>query len=87
MDTKQQNQFKFLKPITFLFSFIQIDRYKPLASDIQTRFPGGKTVPITRLNNIPDLSIPLELKRDIPFSLFNPSHSKMAAKLIEIFMS
>ncbi|XP_022160595.1 phenoloxidase 2-like [Myzus persicae] len=63
------------------------DRYKPLASDIQTRFPGGKTVPITKLNNIPDLSIPLGLKRDVPFSLFNPSHSKMAGKLIEILMN
>ncbi|XP_027839310.1 phenoloxidase 2-like [Aphis gossypii] len=64
-----------------------IDRYKPLASDIQTRFPGGKTVPITKLNNIPDLSIPLGLSRDAPFSLFNPSHSKMAAKLIDILMN
>uniref|UniRef100_A0A481MQJ5 Phenoloxidase n=1 Tax=Nipponaphis monzeni TaxID=196483 RepID=A0A481MQJ5_9HEMI len=64
-----------------------IDRYKPLASDLQTRFPGDVTVPVTKLNNLPDLSIPLALGRSQPFSLFNPYHSKMASKLIEYFMA
>ncbi|XP_050439526.1 phenoloxidase 1-like [Adelges cooleyi] len=65
-----------------------VDRYKPLASELQTRFPsGGKTVPITKLNKIPDLSFPLSLGRNEPFSLFNPYHSDMAARLIEIFMA
>ncbi|CAH1733225.1 phenoloxidase 1-like [Aphis gossypii] len=62
------------------------DRYKPLASDIQNRFSGGKTISITKLDRIPDLSFPLSLPRDAAFSLFIPYHSKMASKLIEIFM-
>lgn len=68
------------------FLFNKIDRYKPLANDLQNRFPGDVTVPITKLNNIPDLSIPLALSRSTPFSLFNPYHSKIASKLIEILM-
>ncbi|VVC24126.1 Hypothetical protein CINCED_3A001218 [Cinara cedri] len=64
-----------------------IDRYKPIASEIQNRFSGGKTVPITKLKNIPDLSFPLSLSRNSPFSLFNPYHGKMAGKLIEILMA
>jgi len=43
-------------------------------------------VPINKLNNIPDISFPMSLPRNAAFSLFNPLHSKMAAKLIEIFM-
>jgi len=57
-----------------------------LASDIQNRFSGGKTISIAKLDRIPDLSFPLQLPRDASFSLFIPFHSKMASKLIEIFM-
>uniref|UniRef100_A0A481MQJ8 Phenoloxidase n=1 Tax=Nipponaphis monzeni TaxID=196483 RepID=A0A481MQJ8_9HEMI len=63
------------------------ERYKPLASDIQKRFPGDRTIRVNKLNTIPDMSVPLGLSRDSPFSVFNPNHSTMASKLIEIFMA
>lgn len=35
---------------------------------------------------LPDLSIPMQLGRRQPFSLFIPAHRKIAARLIDIFM-
>uniref|UniRef100_A0A481MQH0 Phenoloxidase n=1 Tax=Nipponaphis monzeni TaxID=196483 RepID=A0A481MQH0_9HEMI len=63
------------------------DRYKTLASDLRTQFPGGKSVPVIKLKNLPDISFPMSLSRSAPFSLFNKHHSKMASKLIEILMA
>lgn len=36
--------------------------------------------------SLPDLSVPLQLGRREPFSLFIPKHRKLAARLIDIFL-
>lgn len=84
LDTYIKRMFKLANDILN----IQTDRYKPLATDIQTRFPSNNNtvIPVTKLPSIPDLSFPLQLTRDASFSLFNPYHSKMASRLIEVFM-
>ncbi|XP_025414834.1 phenoloxidase 1-like [Sipha flava] len=79
---KGENNVSFDVPSEYL-----IDRYKPLVSDIHNRFPGDKNISVKKLNNIPDLSLPLSLSRNASFSLFNPLHSKMASMLIEAFMA
>lgn len=73
------------KVVLFLWC-IQTDRYKPLAASIQNRFATGKTIPVSKLSKLPDLSFQNSLKREDPFSLFNKYHNQMASKLIEIFM-
>ncbi|XP_015524598.1 phenoloxidase 1 [Neodiprion lecontei] len=63
------------------------DRYRNVAVDVINRFADttDSKIPIRQIT-LPDLSIPLRLGRREPFSLFIPSHRKMAARLIEIFM-
>ncbi|XP_050525328.1 phenoloxidase 2-like isoform X1 [Daktulosphaira vitifoliae] len=62
------------------------ERYKPAASDLQTRFPGAKQIKINKINKIPDLSLPLSLDKNTPFTLFNPMHCSMSSRLITVFM-
>ncbi|XP_024083052.1 uncharacterized protein LOC106673564 [Cimex lectularius] len=62
-----------------------MDRYKPLKDTLTDRFGGGERIPVKKIT-LPDLSLPLQLKRRDNFSLFIPHHRKMAARLITIFM-
>ncbi|XP_046834983.1 phenoloxidase 1-like [Vespa crabro] len=63
------------------------DQYRPAAVDIFNRF--GETadskISVKQIS-LPDLTIPLQLGRREPFSLFIPAHRKVAARLIDIFM-
>nr|BAN20821.1 prophenoloxidase [Riptortus pedestris] len=61
------------------------DRFKPLQSDLTNRFGTGKTVQVKNIT-LPDLSLPLMLERRANFSLFIPSHRRMAARLVEVFV-
>lgn len=66
----------------------QTERYGPLQQELNNRF-GEDTrerIAIKRVN-IPDLSLPLSLGRHENFSLFIPYHRRMAAALIDVFMS
>ncbi|XP_050442444.1 phenoloxidase 2-like [Adelges cooleyi] len=62
------------------------DRYKPVAADLQTRFPGSKTVAVKKLDKLPDLSLPLSLDKHRPFTLFNPHHRTVASRLVTVLM-
>nr|UZP64756.1 prophenoloxidase-1 [Bemisia tabaci] len=62
------------------------DRYKPLVSDIQSRFPGSKTVTIRSVQKLPDISRILQLDRHDNLSLFIPYHRELAAQLVSILM-
>ncbi|KAL1138896.1 hypothetical protein AAG570_008958 [Ranatra chinensis] len=61
------------------------DRYKPLEDSLSNRFSTDDRVKIKKIA-IPDLSYPLQLGRRDNFSLFIPSHHRMAASLINTFM-
>ncbi|XP_076749949.1 phenoloxidase 1-like [Xylocopa sonorina] len=63
------------------------DKYQPVAVQVFNRF-GDDTTSKLQVKNIslPDLSIPMQLPRDKPFSLFIPAHRRMAARLIDIFI-
>ena len=67
--------------------FLQPDRYQPVAQRILSRFgnESQSSVPISQIA-IPDLSLPLQLSRRDSFTLFIPSHRKMATRLTELFM-
>ncbi|XP_046734049.1 phenoloxidase 1-like [Diprion similis] len=64
-----------------------MDKYQNIAVDVINRFADDtdSKLPIREIR-IPDISLPLTLDRRAPFSLFLPSHRKMAARLIEVFM-
>jgi tyrosinase len=66
----------------------QIDRYKPLQAELNNRF-GEETKERIQIKqiNIPDLTLPMALGRQDNFSLFLPYHRRMAAALIDVFMS
>ncbi|KAJ8679167.1 hypothetical protein QAD02_014954 [Eretmocerus hayati] len=63
------------------------EKYQAVAERILNRF-GNEAQTSIRINPIaiPDLSVPLALSRQQSFSLFIPSHRKMANHLINIFM-
>lgn len=65
------------------------DRFKSIGSEIQPEFSedSGERIPVRTNVTIPDLKIPLSLGRHEQFSLFIPRHRRLAAKLIDIFMS
>nr|BBM95985.1 tyrosinase 2 [Plautia stali] len=62
------------------------DRFKPLGSGLTDRVGGGAKKITVKKISLPDLSLPMQLDRRAKFSLFIPSHRKMAARLIEVFM-
>jgi tyrosinase len=70
-------------------SFIT-DHYQKVASVVQSRF-GDETsqrFSITQSGEAPDVTpYTTGLARDAPFSLWVPKHSKIAGKLIELFMA
>lgn len=61
------------------------DRYKTVGTEVTNRFGEGERIPVKNIS-IPNLSIPMSLGRDEPFSLFVPRHRRIAARLIDIFM-
>lgn len=65
------------------------DRFKDIGSDIQPDFreTAQDVIHVREDVSIPDLKIPLSLGRHDQFSLFIPRHRRLAAKLIDIFMS
>lgn len=67
--------------------FKQPEKYQPVAQRILSRFgnEASSSVPIKKIS-IPDLSVPLQLSRHDAFSVFLPSHQKMAAHLTTLFL-
>ncbi|KAJ8679161.1 hypothetical protein QAD02_014948 [Eretmocerus hayati] len=63
------------------------EKYQGVASHILNRFcnEAQTSVPVKEIS-IPDLSIPLALNRRDAFSLYIPSHQKMAEHLINLFL-
>ncbi|CAH1396533.1 unnamed protein product [Nezara viridula] len=61
------------------------DRFKPIKSDLENRFGSSNKIQVKDIN-LPDLSLPEMLPRRSNFSLFIPSHRKMAARMIEVFV-
>ncbi|XP_077289769.1 prophenoloxidase 2 [Arctopsyche grandis] len=79
---KGENKTVFDVPDKFL-----TDRYRPIGTQLANRFNAdtGDRVPVRNIS-IPNLDLPLQLKRRDIFSLFIPKHRKMAGKLIDIFV-
>lgn len=65
------------------------DRYRPIGSDISTRFGAdvGTKITLQPLATTPNLDFTSSLSRTGGFSLFNESHKKMAGELTQIFMN
>lgn len=66
---------------------LQPERYQAVAVQVLNRF-GEETeskIPVKQIS-LPDLTIPMQLDRRTPFSLFIPAHRKIAGRLIDIFM-
>lgn len=60
--------------------------------EVNEAFLGGdgeesKTIIVSDLAVLPDLTIPMQLRRDENFSTFHPHHGRIASRLIKIFMS
>lgn len=64
------------------------DRYRPIGSDLATRFGQGVTrkVALRPLATLPNLDFALNLNLTGGFSLFNQTHKTMAGQLTKIFM-
>ncbi|KZC12758.1 PREDICTED: phenoloxidase 2-like [Dufourea novaeangliae] len=63
------------------------DRYRPVATQVFNRFADDTNSKISvKQITLPDISIPMQLDRREPFSLFLPAHRKLAARLTNIFM-
>lgn len=65
------------------------DRFKSIGAEIQSEFSENseERIPVRDDVPIPDLKLPLSLGRHEQFSLFIPRHRRLAAKLIDTFMS
>ncbi|XP_078040688.1 phenoloxidase 1-like [Augochlora pura] len=63
------------------------DRYRKVATQVFNRFADEteSKLPVKQIS-LPDLSLPMQLGRREPFSVFIPTHRKLAARLTEIFM-
>ena len=57
-----------------------------MATQVFNRFGDADMKLQVKQITLPDLSIPMQLGRREPFSLFIPAHRKIAARLINIFM-
>ncbi|XP_076636736.1 phenoloxidase subunit A3 isoform X2 [Colletes latitarsis] len=63
------------------------DNYRYVATSIFNRFGEEATTKIqVKQITLPDLSVPMQLGRYAPFSIFIPFHRKLAGHLIDIFM-
>lgn len=65
-------------------SFLE-DRFQPLGTSLTDRFGTDNRIQVKDIT-LPDLSLPLMLPRRANFSLFIPSHRRMAARLVEVFV-
>lgn len=65
------------------------DRFRDIGAEVQNRFSeqAGEKIPIRDDIPMPDLKSALTLGRHEQFSLFIPRHRRLAAELVEIFMS
>lgn len=65
------------------------DRFRDIGLEVQNRFSeqANERISIRSDISIPDLKLPLTLGRHEQFSLFVPRHRRLAARLIDIFMS
>lgn len=61
------------------------DRYRAIGTEVASRFGDGERIAVKNIS-IPNLSVPMSLARDEPFSLFVPRHRRIAGRLIDIFM-
>ncbi|XP_067205595.1 phenoloxidase 1 [Linepithema humile] len=79
---KGENKVAFQVPANYL-----PENRQQMAPEVFNRFAGATElkVPVKQIS-LPDLSIPLQLGRREPFSLFIPKHRKIAARLIDIFL-
>lgn len=80
---KGKNKVKFDIP-----SHLLTDRYRG-NPEIQERFgeDAGERIPVRSNISIPNLKVPMSLGREESFSLLIPRHRRIAAHLINIFMS
>ncbi|XP_018311115.1 phenoloxidase 2 [Mycetomoellerius zeteki] len=79
---KGENKVAFDVPANYL-----PESRQQMAPAIVNRFADDTSskVPVKQIS-LPDLSVPLQLGRREPFSLFIPKHRKLAARLIDIFL-
>ncbi|XP_065201957.1 phenoloxidase 1-like [Planococcus citri] len=63
-----------------------IDRYKPIASQLQTRGPNTNIIPVKEIT-VPDISVAASLDKRALFSVFNPFHREAANNLINVLMN
>jgi len=64
------------------------DNYQSIGSETQDRFGHVAKVTITVSDTIlPDISVPASLDKQENFSLFIPSHRKLATALTDVFLS
>lgn len=79
---KGENRVAFQVPANYL-----PENRQPMAPEVFNRFAEdtASKVPVKQIS-LPDLSVPLQLGRREPFSLFIPKHRKLAARLIDIFL-
>ena len=65
----------------------QVERYRPLAAALRNRFSAGDVTKVAvRAIEVPDISEIKKFPRRGNFSLFIPSHSRLAARLVTILM-
>lgn len=65
------------------------DRFRDIGTEVQNKFSELATerIPVRDDISIPDLKSAFSLGRHEQFSLFIPRHQRLAAELIDIFMS
>ncbi|XP_017755476.1 PREDICTED: phenoloxidase 2-like [Eufriesea mexicana] len=63
------------------------EKYRSVAVQVFNRFNDDTQSKLqVKQITLPDLSIPMQLGRNSPFSLFIPAHRRIATRLIDIFM-
>lgn len=63
------------------------NRFQNIITQLTTRFGDENTNRISVRNiSLPDISLPSQLGRQEPFSLFIPRHAEMASRLVDIFL-
>lgn len=66
---------------------LQPENRQQMAPEVFNRFTEDTASKVrVKQISLPDLSVPLQLGRREPFSLFIPKHRKLAARLIDIFL-
>lgn len=66
---------------------LQPENRQAMAPEVLNRFADDTESKVqVKQITLPDLSVPMQLGRREPFSLFIPKHRKLAARLIDIFI-